>query len=365
MRASRLPLVYWGLALLGVAALPWWMLEDGIRLGRLAGFAAGEGDLASALRAATGFGRFWLWPVILAPLVALPALWAGASRRLASTALIAAGALGLVGFIAQGMAVGINGWASPWLEARFGPLSGGQLGIGLGGALSAAMFLMMLMHGLALAGRFGGDRFVAGSVGVLVAAIILFTIWPVMTMLSQAFAPPKGLSLADAFSQRFLAQKSWGLACLQGQGACGVAWNTLALALATATTTTFLGLCFALIVTRTGFPLKKGLRLLTVLPIITPPFVIGLGLILIFGRSGIVNQAASSLFGLELGRWIYGFDGVWLAQVFSFTPTAFLVLIGIVQGISPTMEEAAQTLRASPTRSFRAVTLPARLRAPP
>lgn len=30
--------------------------------------------------------------------------------------------------------------------------------------------------------------------------------------------------------------------------------------------------------------------MLTVLPIITPPFVIGLGLILIFGRSGVVNQ---------------------------------------------------------------------------
>jgi iron(III) transport system permease protein len=94
------------------------------------------------------------------------------------------------------------------------------------------------------------------------------------------------------------------------------------------------------------------------MPIITPPFVISLGLILIFGRSGIVNQAANDWFGLELGRWIYGFDGVLLAQVFSFTPTAFLVLIGVVEGISPSMEEATQTLRASPMRAFRTVTLP-------
>jgi iron(III) transport system permease protein len=49
---------------------------------------------------------------------------------------------------------------------------------------------------------------------------------------------------------------------------------------------------------------------------------------------------------------------VLLAQVFSFTPTAFLVLIGVVEGISPSMEEAAQTLRASRMRTFRAVTLP-------
>ena len=94
------------------------------------------------------------------------------------------------------------------------------------------------------------------------------------------------------------------------------------------------------------------------LPIITPSFVVGLGLILIFGRSGLVNQAAESLFGLNLGRWIYGSNGVWLAQTFSFTPTAFLVLIGVVEGLSPTMEEASQTLRASRMRTFTSVTLP-------
>jgi iron(III) transport system permease protein len=49
---------------------------------------------------------------------------------------------------------------------------------------------------------------------------------------------------------------------------------------------------------------------------------------------------------------------VLLAQVFSFTPIAFLVLIGVVEGISPTMEEASQTLRASHMRTFSSVTLP-------
>jgi iron(III) transport system permease protein len=64
------------------------------------------------------------------------------------------------------------------------------------------------------------------------------------------------------------------------------------------------------------------------------------------------------LTGRELGRWIYGLQGVWVAQVFSFTPTAFLVLIGVVEGISPSLEEAAQTLRASRERIFSTVTLP-------
>jgi iron(III) transport system permease protein len=49
---------------------------------------------------------------------------------------------------------------------------------------------------------------------------------------------------------------------------------------------------------------------------------------------------------------------VWLAQVLSFTPIAFLVLIGVVEGVSPSMEEAAQTLRANRWQTFRTVSLP-------
>ncbi len=86
--------------------------------------------------------------------------------------------------------------------------------------------------------------------------------------------------------------------------------------------------------------------------------MIGLGLILIFGRSGLVNQLLEYLFGWQLGRWIYGLQGVLVAQVFAFTPIAFLVLIGVVEGVSPSMEEAAQTLRADRWRVFADVSLP-------
>ena len=358
MRKSPALPALWVSAILAVCVLPWYMFDDGLSAGRLAGFLAKDADSASALTGATIFGRWWLSGPIVAILLLTPVMLPGLSRTRVALFCGLAGGLGLASLVAQAWLIGLNGWSYPILAGIFGPLPSGQPGIGIGGALAFGTFLFLLMQGLALAGLFGGDRFVAVCVGALVAAILLFTVWPVFTILMQAIVPPKGLTLADAFTQRFLHPKIWGLSCLAGGGACGVAWNTLVLALATATTSTFLGLCFALIVTRTGFPFKRGLRLLTVLPIITPPFVIGLGLILIFGRSGLVNQAVSAMFGVELGRWIYGFNGVWLAQVFSFTPTAFLVLIGIVQGISPTMEEAAQTLRASPSRSFNAVTLP-------
>jgi iron(III) transport system permease protein len=42
----------------------------------------------------------------------------------------------------------------------------------------------------------------------------------------------------------------------------------------------------------------------------------------------------------------------------AFTPIAFLVLIGVVEGVSPSMEEASQTLRAKSWQTFTTVSLP-------
>jgi iron(III) transport system permease protein len=348
-------LVPWLLAAAGTLLLPWHMQQDGITLRGLLALGQADPEAASAAWQALAHGRFWFWPVVAAVAIGLPAVQPGRGR---AGLRMVAGGLGLAAIVAQGLAVGVQGWSFPWLEATFGELGDRQFGIGLGGTVATAGFLFLLTDGLALRGLFKGDRFVSGAVGLLVGAILVFTAWPVLTMLAQMFTAREGLPWTEALGVRVLDRKIWGLACVTANVNCGVFWNTLMLASASATAATALGLAFALIATRTGFRAKKALRLLTVLPIITPPFVIGLGLILIFGRSGVVNQAADAVFGVELGRWIYGFGGVWLAQVFSFTPTAFLVLIGVVEGISPSMEEASQTLRASRMRTFRSVTLP-------
>jgi len=117
-------------------------------------------------------------------------------------------------------------------------------------------------------------------------------------------------------------------------------------------------LAFALMAARTTFRWQRMLRLLTVLPIITPPFVIGLAVILLFGRNGSVTLFLAENFGLTATRWIYGLPGILLTQALAFTPIAFLVLIGVVQGIAPAMEEAAQTLRAGRWQTFKKVTWP-------
>ena len=92
--------------------------------------------------------------------------------------------------------------------------------------------------------------------------------------------------------------------------------------------------------------------------IVTPPFVIALALVVLFGRTGLVTTFLSTALGLPRTRWIYGLPGVSIAQVLAFTPIAFMILSGAIAAISPTLEEAAQTLRASKARVLRTVTWP-------
>lgn len=350
--------VWAAVAVAGTTLLPWHLQQDGLSLSSIPAVFGREADSASALVQAIRHGRWWFWPIVMASGLAVLAVRPGIGRQQRASWLLAVGLGGVALIALQGWFIGPRGWSYGAFERLIGDLGNRQFGVGLGGALSFLAFAMLLASGLALRGWFGADRFIAGAVVILAASITLFTVWPVLTILGQVLSSTDGEGVASAFAERLFQPKIWSLGCLVSHGSCGVAWNSLWLAAATATLCTLLGLSFALVMTRTGFKFKAGLRALTVLPIITPPFVIGLGLILIFGRSGVINQAASALFGIELGRWIYGFSGIWLAQAFSFTPTAFLVLIGVVQGISPTMEEASETLGADASRTFANVTLP-------
>ncbi|MEO5764327.1 MAG: iron ABC transporter permease [Casimicrobiaceae bacterium] len=340
----------------GFFLVPWYALQDTVlAIGWLKDFAGK--DNAPGLLQALVHGRPWLWPLgalVAGGFLLMPA---GVGRRTRANALIALGAVGFLYLCAQGFIVGPRGVAFESLAALI-PMKGGQYGIGLGATLVGTTFAMLFALGIAERGFFKGDAFVAGSVVAVAVLVAVFTFFPVLKILIQAVQNNDGAVSLQAFFTRLFTEKIWGVGCIVGNTRCGVAWNTLILAVLCAVFSTALGLAFALIVTRTRFRYKKALRILSVLPIITPPFVIGLGLILLFGRSGLVNQFLEWAFQVQPTRWIYGLQGVLVAQVFAFTPIAFLVLIGVVEGVSPSMEEAAQTLRANRWRTFIDVSLP-------
>jgi iron(III) transport system permease protein len=230
--------------------------------------------------------------------------------------------------------------------------------MGYGAALTGTSFLMLLCAGLAAQGRCRGDFFTVASIGFVIALIGLFVFYPVLKVLLSAVQDNDGAFAPVLFLQKLFDPAIWGLDCVTGNLRCGVAWNTVFLAIVVGAGTTALGLAFALIAARTAFRFKWLLRVLTVLPIITPPFVIGLAVILLFGRSGAISALLFEWFDIPRSRWIYGWPGVLLAQLLAFTPIAFLVLIGVVQGISPSLEEASQTLRARRWTTFSTITWP-------
>jgi iron(III) transport system permease protein len=262
----------------------------------------------------------------------------------------------------QGAALAlVSGVGFAWLLGCGFAISGAA-GYGWGAMLIGMLLILLCGLGVAKMGFFNGDAFVSVSVLGCVVLLALFIGLPVGKSLAKAFFSESGaFDLVGAF-QRIATERIWGLGCLAGAGQCGVAWNTLFLGIMTALSTTALGFVLALIAERgigARSPIvEKILRLLSLLPIITPPFVVGLGLILFFGRAGLINQILESVFSIEPSRWFYGVQGVWLAQTFAFTPIAFLIIRGVLQGISPSLEEAAQMLRANGTKTFLTVTLP-------
>jgi iron(III) transport system permease protein len=272
--------------------------------------------------------------------------------------LLGSAGVGLAAMLGAGYAIGVQGWVWPSLQSGAMALPAGQFGFGWGAAVELVSLLMLLGIGLARLGYFQGNEFVSGAVIVCAAALILFIAEPVLKSLSNALLDDMGqFSAADAWA-RLSSSRVWSLSCLAGQNSCGVAWNTLGLALATATGTTVLGTLLALLTERSLVRAKLLVRVMSMLPIVTPPFVVGLGLILLFGRAGLVNQALELLFGLEPSRWFYSAKGVWLAQMIAFTPISYLMMRSVTQAIAPTLEEAAQTLRAKPMYAFITITLP-------
>ncbi|EJL50600.1 ABC-type Fe3+ transport system, permease component [Rhizobium sp. CF122] len=344
-------------AVVALMLLPWYRIEGGFfGLGWLSDFP-GDPSTAPGIVQIVSHGRWWLAIAVLFVLLGGIARFLPDHHRRGSL-LAWAGGLGLLFLALQGLAIGFTGWSWTISETLFGALPDGQPSMGAGAVVVGLVFVLFFSFGLAERGVMKGDAFVVSAIAMLIFLVTVFVFYPIGSMFVGAFQDFDGSFNPNGFLGNIQDSSVWSLRCVVGGERCGVAWRTLWLAIMTAASSTTLGLCFALVATRTRFPFKKGLRLLTILPIITPPFVVGLALTLLFGRSGVATQFVSFLLGVEPGRWLYGLTGIWIAQVLSFTPISFLVLIGVVEGVSPSMEEASQTLRADRWRTFWRVSLP-------
>ena len=132
-------------------------------------------------------------------------------------------------------------------------------------------------------------------------------------------------------------------------------WLTLQITLIAVPVNTVFGVIAALAIVRRRFPGRGLLNALIDLPFALSPVIIGLSLILVYGKHGWLGSVLDSL-GVTV---IFALPGMILATLFVSLPFVVREVIPVLREIGTDAEEAAYTLGASSWRTFWRITLPA------
>jgi sulfate/thiosulfate transport system permease protein len=118
---------------------------------------------------------------------------------------------------------------------------------------------------------------------------------------------------------------------------------------------TIFGVAAALLLVRRRFRGKAVVEALIDLPFAVSPVVVGLALILVYGRTGWLGQWLAD-HGIRI---IFSTPGMVLATIFISLPFVVREVAPVLREIGTEQEEAARTLGATPWQTFSRITLPA------
>lgn len=133
-----------------------------------------------------------------------------------------------------------------------------------------------------------------------------------------------------------------------------VVGNTLMLGAISGLCSTLIGFLFAYVDVYVRTKMRGIFKVISMLPIVSPPFVLSLSMIMIFGKRGLITY---HLLGVRNAN-IYGMHGILIVQILTFFPVAYLMLKGLLANIDPSLEESSRNMGASRWRVFKDVTLP-------
>ena len=299
---------FWvAIALLCYALLPAFALDYGIFE------ATADERLAAMGWSSLNLSALWFAPLLAFPFFPLLKL---------PTATRAKGELALTAAIALVTLV----------SAKLAHVSLGYAVIGLALALVAIATLA-----LAKLKVLQGDKFIIASLLIIILLISLFIVFPT------------GAIFVAMFYEDGVFHPQQVLRILSQSYILRVIGNSLMLSGFVGLMSTIFGLAFALYTTRIARRTAFIGKIFSILPIVTPPFVVGLGVTLMLGRSGYLTE----WLGIANSNWLYGFNGIAIAQIL-----AFMILDGALKSIHPSIEEASYTLRASRFKTFFQIIFP-------
>ena len=190
------------------------------------------------------------------------------------------------------------------------------------------------------------DPIMVTTIVVLIAFLTLFILYPLAVLLvDSVYGPETGLTMS--IFQRIFQMPSFRKAIT----------NTLKVGMTVGVLSTLIGLLFAYVEVYVKLRTKFTARLFQVvsmLPVVSPPFVLSLSMIMLFGKAGIITRYLLGIYDNS----VYGFGGITVVQTLTFFPVCYMMLKGLLKNIDPSLEEAARDMGASRFKVFTSVTLP-------
>lgn len=186
------------------------------------------------------------------------------------------------------------------------------------------------------------DPILVLTIIALILFLTLFIAYPLFTLLIESVYAGGRFSL-DVFFRIF------GLASFRG-----VVRNTLVLGFLSGIMATGIGFLFTYVDCYVALKFKYIFNIVSVLPVVSPPFVLSLSVIMLFGRGGLITRR---LLGI-MDSNVQGLHGILIVQTLTFFPVCYLMLRGLLKNIDPSLEEAARDMGASRGKVFATITLP-------
>ncbi len=191
-----------------------------------------------------------------------------------------------------------------------------------------------------------GDPVMITTIVVLITFLTLFILYPLAILLVDSIYSPEG-GLTLRFFQESFSKYTFIRAIT----------NTLKVGFLVGILSALVGLLFAYVEVyvkvRTKF--MGGLfKVVSMLPVVSPPFVLSLSMIMLFGKAGIITRHLLGIYDNN----VYGFWGIAIVQTMTFFPVCYMMFRGLLKNIDPSMEEAARDMGASRWKVFTSVTLP-------
>ena len=190
------------------------------------------------------------------------------------------------------------------------------------------------------------DPIMITTIAVLIVFLAVFILYPLAILLVDSIYSD-GTGLTFQFFRESFQKYAFRRAIT----------NTLKVGFLVGLLSAAVGLLFAYVEVyvkvRTRF--MAGLfKVVSMLPVVSPPFVLSLSMIMLFGQAGIITRHILGIYDNN----VYGFWGITIVQTMTFFPVCYMMFRGLLKNIDPSMEEAARDMGASRFKVFSTVTLP-------